>query len=148
MGDWDRIPGIGKSSAVALDAFKLTTEQPLSQEVYDVEGAKVLIRLKERSAPDADAAKVAERASQLYFEARNKRLGQLAQGSQSLFLIPTDSYGPWLDNLYAQAVKSGRVVFMDRVDMAKILSDDSPLKNASADASKAIEPTSETSTTK
>ena len=57
----------------------------------------------------------------------DKRLGQLAQGSQSLFLRPTDSYGPWIDKMYEEAIKTNRVTFNDRVDMAKILRDDSPL---------------------
>ena len=127
VGDWDRIPGIGKSSKVALDAFKLTKEKPLSTEIYTVDGARVMIRLKERVDPPADEAKRAEGQEKLHFELRNKRLGQLAQGSQSLFLRPTDSYGPWIDKMYEEAIKTNRVTFNDRVDMAKILRDDSPL---------------------
>lgn len=136
VGDWDRIPGIGKSSKVALDAFKLTKEKPLSTEIYTVDGARVMIRLKERTDPPADEAKRAESQEKLHFELRNKRLGQLAQGSQSLFLRPTDSYGPWIDKMYEEAIKTNRITFNDRVDMAKILRDDSPLAGLSATGTK------------
>lgn len=136
VGDWDRIPGIGKSSKVALDAFKLTKEKPLSTEIYTVDGARVMIRLKERTDPPTDEAKRAESQEKLHFELRNKRLGQLAQGSQSLFLRPTDSYGPWIDKMYEEAIKTNRITFNDRVDMAKILRDDSPLAGLSATGTK------------
>lgn len=144
VGDWDRIPGIGKSSKVALDAFKLTKEKPLSTEIYTVDGARVMIRLKERTDPPADEAKRVESQEKLHFELRNKRLGQLAQGSQSLFLRPTDSYGPWIDKMYEEAIKTNRITFNDRVDMAKILRDDSPLAGLSATGTKSDEKKADT----
>ena len=49
-----------------------------------------------------------------------------------MFLRPTDSYGPWIDKMYEDAVKTNRITFNDRVDMAKILRDDSPLAGLSA----------------
>ncbi|MEC9398319.1 MAG: peptidylprolyl isomerase, partial [Myxococcota bacterium] len=146
VGDWDRIPGIGKSSTVALDAFKLTKEKPLSTEIYTVDGARVMIRLKERTDPPADEAKRAESQEKLHFELRNKRLGQLAQGSQSLFLRPTDSYGPWIDKMYEEAIKTNRITFNDRVDMAKILRDDSPLSGLSATGTKSDDKKADTTT--
>lgn len=146
VGDWDRIPGIGKSSKVALDAFKLTKEKPLSTEIYTVDGARVMIRLKERTDPPADEAKRAESQEKLHFELRNKRLGQLAQGSQSLFLRPTDSYGPWIDKMYEEAIKTNRITFNDRVDMAKILRDDSPLSGLSATGTKSDDKKADTTT--
>ena len=43
MGEWDRIPGIGKSKEIALEAFKLTKEGALStQNPYEVDGARCL----------------------------------------------------------------------------------------------------------
>lgn len=136
MGDWDRIPGIGKSPQVALDAFKLTEAKPTSDKIYNVEGARVLIRLKERQEPEAPEGDEAKKQQLEYYgELRQKRLRPLAGNWQNLFLVPGDDFGPWLEKIYADAVKSGRVTFnADRVPMAKVLRDKSPIATATAPA--------------
>lgn len=129
MGGWDRIPGIGQSTEVALDAFKLTTEKPGTDKIYVVEGAPVLIRLKERVEPKADATEEekAQEQVELYSELRSKRLSTIAGASQSIFLVPSGNYGPWIDQLYNEAVKNNTVTFNDRVKMAEILRKDSTM---------------------
>lgn len=129
MGGWDRIPGIGKSTEVALDAFKLTSEKPVADKIYVVEGAPVLVRLKERIEPKADATEEekAQEQVELYSELRSKRLSTIAGASQTIFLVPSGNYGPWIDQLYNEAVKTNAVTFNDRVKMAEVLRKDSTL---------------------
>lgn len=130
MGGWDRVPGIGQSKEVALDAFnKLSTENPVADKIYTVDNAPVLIRLKERkNAGDATtdgADDAAPSDIELYSELRSKRLSTVAGSSQSLFLVPSGNYGAWIDSLYAEAIKSNAVTFNDRVKMAELLRDES-----------------------
>lgn len=128
MGGWSMIPGIGNSKEVALDAFKLTTENPVGSKIYTVEGAPVLIRLKERIDPpkaDDNAEEAQKQQIELFSELRSKRLSTLTGGTQSIFLVPSGNYGPWIDNLYNQAIKSNKVTFNDRVKVAEILRNES-----------------------
>lgn len=129
-GDWDRIPGIGKSSAVALDAFKLTKEKPTNGKLYDVEGSKVIISFKAAQKPDE--AKANERKAEYYTEIVGKRTQQIGGNWQSMFLVPADEYGPWIDKLYNDAVKANRITFNERVKMAKILRDATPITGTAA----------------
>ncbi len=126
MGAWDRIPGIGKSPEVALDAFNLTEDNPTNGKIYDVNGAKVLIRLKKRLEPE-EGADAATMRAKFYDELRSKRIQTLAKGAQSLFIVPQDDYGPYLENLYNEAVTNTDVTFNPDVPMASVLRDASPL---------------------
>lgn len=110
LGEWNRIPGIGQSSEVALDAFKLTKEAPLGAKVYTVADSRVIIRLKDRREPkdlEGDAPEL--RAVAIRGELTNKRLTATLGQWQALFLVPQDKYGDMLETLYADALKSGRV---------------------------------------
>lgn len=110
LGEWDRLPGIGQSSEIALDAFKLTKEAPLGQKVYTVGDARVIVRLKERRDPkDIEGEKPELRAVALREELGNKRLATTLGQWQGIFLVPQDKYGDMLENLYDEAVKTGRV---------------------------------------
>jgi parvulin-like peptidyl-prolyl isomerase len=110
LGEWDRLPGIGQSSEIALDAFKLTKEAPLGQKVYTVGDARVIVRLKERRDPkDIEGEKPELRAVALREELGNKRLATTLGQWQGIFLVPQDKYGDMLESLYDDAVKTGRV---------------------------------------
>lgn len=133
-GSWDRIPGIGQNRQIALDAFTLTSEKPLAPKPYAMPDGEVIIRLKARQAPgdsakkdDAQAEDAAKddsadakvdpsvaAALKVEGELRQKRINELARGWQSLFAEPQDSYGPWLESLYKQAVKDNRVKLSGR----------------------------------
>lgn len=129
-GDWSMITGIGKSSEIALDAFKLTKEKPTNGKLYDVDGAKVLISFKASQKPDE--AKAKERKAEYYTEVVGKRTQQIGGNWQSMFLVPADGYGPWIDKLYNDAVKSNRITFNERVKMAKVLRDATPITGTAA----------------
>ena len=134
-GAWDRIPGIGQSAELAKDAFALTEDQPMAPKVYDVNGAKVLARLKERAEPKTDEEADTGEELGMYGEARGKRMQSLMGQWQTLFIRPSDDYGPWLEQMYEDAITSGRVTFnADDVKMAEVLRDDSPLATASSPA--------------
>lgn len=110
LGEWNRIPGIGQSSEVALDAFKLTKEAPLGAKVYTVADSRVVIRLKDRREPkDLEGEAPEQRAVAIRGELTNKRLSATLGQWQALFLVPQDKYGDMLEKLYEDGLKSGRV---------------------------------------
>lgn len=131
---WDMIPGIGKSSEIALDAFALTEQAPMGKKIYSVGEDKVVIRLKERLEPgqtpkpavepaaedkkedDAKDKEAARQRDQLRIEAeiRSERANAMIKNWQSLFLVPADDYGPWLESLYQDAIKTKAVSFSQR----------------------------------
>lgn len=135
---WDLIPGIGKSAELATDAFKLTKKEPLGKKVYKVGEDQVFVQLKERLEPgqqpkpaiepkpedakeenkedDAKAKAEARQKDQLRIiaEIRSDRSNALIKNWQSLFLVPSDDLGPWLENMYQDAIKSKRVSFSQR----------------------------------
>ncbi|MBA2661766.1 MAG: SurA N-terminal domain-containing protein [Bradymonadaceae bacterium] len=109
---WDRIPEIGKSAELATAAFKLTEAAPLAQKVYDVNGAKVVARLKERKDPAPEISATDRLA--LAGEARQAKASTLLGGSASLLVVPAEDYGPWVEGLFKQALKDGSIRLHDR----------------------------------
>jgi hypothetical protein len=73
---WDRIPGIGKSAALATKLDGLTEKAPLIEQIIELEdGGQVLVRLDAKTEPkDEDFAKEREQFSQ---RLRSARLMQL-----------------------------------------------------------------------
>ena len=122
---WDRVPQIGASTALMIDAFKLTKAAPLAKSIYDVSGAKVLVRLKDREDPgkaDAEPKKDGEEAPvdptlELTQQVRSNVIAEVANpsnrtGWMTLFLYPEgDDYGPWVESIYDEAVRDGSIRF-------------------------------------
>ncbi|QDG54368.1 hypothetical protein FIV42_27575 [Persicimonas caeni] len=113
---WDRIPKIGQSRKLAVDAFtKLTEEKPLAEKPYAVNDTKVVVRLKSKTTPDASADKAeggdekpaAGADDELLAELRDEKVQGLLGRWELLFASPSMDYGPWLEQQYEQAVKSG-----------------------------------------
>lgn len=106
---WDRIPQIGQSRKLAVDAFtKLSEASPLAEQPYTVDDSKVLVRLVSKSVPEEDA-EVDEAATDMLQELRAQRSQQILGGWQALFVRPAFDYGPWLEEQYADAVASGLI---------------------------------------
>ncbi len=105
---WDRIPEIGQSRSLAVDAFtKLSEEDPLAEQAYEVDDSKVVVRLKSKTTPEADEEQVADVDLELNEELRNQKLGELLGNWQMVFLRPSFEYGPYLENLYEKAIETG-----------------------------------------
>lgn len=88
---WDMIPGIGKSSELALDLFKLTEEKPLGEKVYRVTGSPVIVRLKSRQ--QATPEKLEEDRAELEMEIRGIKVSQLLGPWPALFSRPVSNFG-------------------------------------------------------
>lgn len=88
---WDMIPGIGKSSELALDLFKLTAEKPLGNKVYRVTGSSVIVRLKSRQ--EATPEKLEEDRVELEMEIRGIKISQLLGPWPALFSRPVSNFG-------------------------------------------------------
>lgn len=131
LGEWDRLPGIGQSSELALDAFKLTKEAPLGQKVYAVADARVVVRLKERR-DVKDLEKPEQKLAAIQTELEAARLGAALGQWKALFLVPQDKYGDVLERLYDDAIKTGRVKLNKDSQQAAPL-----LKSAEAEAAPA-----------
>lgn len=133
-GAWDRIPKLGQSRALAVDAFKkLTEEQPLAEKPYKVGDSFAVVRLEGRTGPDApteddgDDAK-GEQASDeeasgeetasdriaLVEEVRNRKITEMLGNWRMLFARPTKEYGPWIEKQYEQAVDSKAIELRDK----------------------------------
>jgi hypothetical protein len=83
---WDRIPGIGKSAALAAKLDALTAAAPLIDEPVEVEGKLYIVRLKDRTEPD-DAAYGEEKES-FARRLRDQRAGQLLGSWQAVLFGP------------------------------------------------------------
>ena len=149
---WDMIPGIGKNTELAVDVTRMTPEQPLGKQVYTVGEDRVIVRLKARYEPGQDLPKPEEQlppgqdgepkkdqkdeqaeqkqkqearqrdALRIEAELRSARADAMIQGWQSLFLVPSDELGPWLEGLYQSALKDKRLRFSQRDKVALFLS--------------------------
>jgi peptidyl-prolyl cis-trans isomerase D len=135
---WDRIPKIGQSRALAVAAFsKFTEEQPVADEIYTVNDSKFVVSLKskttaanaEAAAEDAEVEGEGEEAAaeapedgagdanqQLVDELIAQKTQNLLGQWQRLFQRRTRfgsaltlDYGPWLEQLYDEAVASGLI---------------------------------------
>lgn len=128
---WDKIPKIGQSRKLAVDAFsKLTTEKPLGDKVYTAGKNKVVVSLKSKATTPAEDAKkdtddtagsddASEAASstdrdKLVEELVGKKTQDLLGQWQRLFQRRTQfgasltlDYGPWLEGQFKEAVDSG-----------------------------------------
>lgn len=131
-GPWDQIPGIGKSKEITLAAFAMTADKPKSDKIYTIGADKVFIQLAERQDPNTpakkdpkkkddkkadkkdDAKDKASKQMALAAEIRSDRSNALIKGWQTLFLVPQDSYGPWLEDLYKSAYKNKKLNFSKR----------------------------------
>jgi hypothetical protein len=127
---WDRIPKIGQSRKIAVDAFtKLTQDKPLAEKPYSVKDSKVVVRLKSKKtgAPsqggnsdatkkadaqdpsDTDDAAPASATADMIAEIRQDKVNNLVGSWERLFAQPSLKYGPWLEKQYKQAVDSGLI---------------------------------------
>lgn len=131
---WDRIPKIGQSRGLAVDAFtELTEEKPLAEKVYTVNDSKVIASLKsktkvsdpelaegEDTAEGEDAAEAGDEQSaeeekqQLVRELRQGKVVDMVGDWQSLFNRRTPygaslrlEYGPWIERQFKDAVEAG-----------------------------------------
>lgn len=103
---FDRVPGIGKSTEVATDGFKLTEDNPISDTVYTVGESRFMIRLAERV--EADPETLEENRRMLEAEIRGARISAAFGGWQGLFGgMPQESYGPVLEGMLESALESG-----------------------------------------
>ena len=130
VGAWNRVPGIGESSEVALDAFALTEESATNGKIYDVENSKVLIRLKQKFLPETSEEDAND--TTFYDELRAKRVNALSRGVQALFIVPQDEYGPFLENLYDEAVRTNKVTFNPDTATGKLMREKAPAASAAA----------------
>lgn len=116
---WDRIPKIGQSRALAVDAFsKMDPKSPLADKVYEADGNKVVVSLKSKTtAQDAkaegeDAPKASDMTEELIAQKSQDMLGQwqrLFQRRTQFGSSLTLDYGPWLEGQFKEAVKSGEI---------------------------------------
>ncbi|MEZ4434705.1 MAG: SurA N-terminal domain-containing protein [bacterium] len=83
---WDRIPGIGKSAALATKLDDLTAEKPLVEEPVEVEGKLYIVRLKERT--EADDAAYAQEKETFARRLRDQRAAQLLGNWQAVLFGP------------------------------------------------------------
>jgi peptidyl-prolyl cis-trans isomerase D len=109
--DWDEIPGIGKNTRLALEAFELSEANQLASKIYDVDGAKVVVALKDRQEPEELTA---EARMRLEAELRNDRTSEILGPWQMLFFNIAEDYGPLIEKLYREAIANGTVRLHDR----------------------------------
>lgn len=125
---WDRVPGIGKSPELAMDAFNLTEEKPVSDKVYVVGDARFLVALAEKES--ADESTLDEQRTMLVEEIRGAKIGAALGPWQGLFgyAMPADEYGPVLEKMLDQALKSNELKLYEEnhaaVGMLKIGEDE------------------------
>jgi hypothetical protein len=113
---WDRLPKIGQSRKIAVDAFtKLSEEEPLAEKPYAVNSSQVVVRLKSKTtaAPaEADAEDgEAQANAEITNEIRQEKTQKLVGSWERLFAQPSLEYGPWLEKQYEKAVDSGLIEF-------------------------------------
>lgn len=134
-GAWDNIPRIGQSRALAVAAFsKLDDKQPLADQVFSVGDARYVVSLKSKSSGAKPAAKGEDgdsaKGAGANEDASSDKLTEevIAQKTQSLLgqwqrlfsrrsqFGPslTMDYGPWLEQQFTDAVKSGLIKLDER----------------------------------
>lgn len=134
FGSWDQITGIGKSSEIALDAFKLKEGQT-SEKLYTVGKDTVLIRLVKREDPEVkDEAKREKRLGELRDDLRGERMASTSRKWQGLLFVPSDDYGPWIEAMYKQAVDDGHIALNSRSPQAQPLLKKDPAEAAKSKA--------------
>ncbi len=118
-GSWAEIPKIGTSQKLAVDAFKhLTPDNPVPDEVYEIDSTKYLVHLKSKTTPedqDQDSTESVER--QLSDQKISKLLGRWSAifGSlQGRLIPPMKDYGPWIERQLKTALDEGTVTIHEK----------------------------------
>jgi hypothetical protein len=127
-GAWDRIPKLGQSRALAVDAFKkLSEEKPLGEKPYKVGDALAVVRLKDRTSPEeaAQAASEGEEGDEaaedtsagetlkLTEEVRSRKISEMLGQWRMLFARPTREYGPWIEQQYEEAIDAKTIKLLE-----------------------------------
>ena len=84
---WEQIPTIGRSAQLAAALNDLTAKNPTYNEVLDIDGRLMVVRLKNRSEPEA--AKYAEEKTAIERQLRSKRVSQLFGNWEAILYGPT-----------------------------------------------------------
>ena len=137
-GRWDTLNGIGKSPELVIAAFSMTKDTPPKTEPYKIGEDLVFVDLAERKTvkPEEDAKAAMNLATQL----RSQKSNVLIRDWQALFFEPKASYGPWIEDLYKKAFKSGELRLSTRNKAATQLKLELE-KAPQAQASIAVSPT-------
>ena len=105
FGSWSKIPKIGDSQKLAVDAYKkLTEENPVPDQVYDVGSTKYIVRLKSKKGPEEKEA-----PESLVNELSNKKINEMLGRWSAIFTRPMNDYGPWIERQLEEAVDDGSV---------------------------------------
>ena len=128
-GSWTKIPKIGDSKELAVDAYKkLSEKNPVPDKVYNVGDSKYIVRLKSRQEPNEDD----EIPTELQFSLADKKVSEVLGRWSAMFgswggrfVPPMNSYGPWIDKQLSEAVDSEVVsLYAKRSKVAATLNQD------------------------
>lgn len=106
-GRWDTLNGIGKSPEIVIDAFKMSKDTPVKTTPYTIDEDLVFVQLAERKMVEQEDAD--EASMNLSAQLRSQKSNVLIRDWQALFSAPKETYGPWLEDLYKNAYKSGEL---------------------------------------
>ena len=125
-GSWSKIPKIGDSKPLAVMAYKeLSSDNPIADKVFDVEGSKYIVGLKNRSEPSEDGVD-----TQTIEEMESKRTDQVVGKWKEIFVDgdwrmtwprPPVKFGNWIEAQLAAAVDNETVTFNEASPVASIL---------------------------
>jgi hypothetical protein len=109
---WTNINKIGDSQELAVDAYKkLTTDNPVADKIYEVDGTNYIVRLKSKKAPESDTPD-----DTVEYALSSQKVNQVLGRWSALFgsingqlVPPMDDYGPWLNRQLKQAVDEGAI---------------------------------------
>ena len=122
MGDfgtpWYDVPGIGEDQTLAVAAFELTEDQPLADELFEVNGSRVVVRLKEREEPEEMTE---EERLELQFEAQMEKSDELIGNWQSFFVQPTEELAAYIEAALQEAFDDGTIRLFERNSRAAAL---------------------------
>lgn len=109
---WDEIPELGQHRDLAVQAFRLSEEEPLIDHVVEFPDSLAVVRLHEREeAPDEVSD--SERA-EMALEARNETVNELLGPWHFFFTRPTEDYGHYIESVLHEAMDEGEIRLYER----------------------------------
>ena len=118
LSAWYEVPGIGEHQELAVAAFRADEDNPLIEEIFEVEDARVVARLAEREDPDEITD---EERAELAFEAQLEKSSALLGDWRTFFLQPTEELAEYIDAVLMEGMEDGSIRLFERNSRAASL---------------------------
>lgn len=115
---WYEIPGIGEHQQLAVAAFRATEDDPLIDEIFEVEDARVVARLAEREQPEELTA---EERAELEFEVQSEKADELIGNWRMFFIQPTEELPTYIEAVLQEDMEDGSIRLFERNSRAAAL---------------------------